>query len=188
MGGARRISPDACYVDPMPVEDLISVLGLDGGGIEPAPVMFVTSPLGTPADATTTGRITSAVRGLMACINAGDLPRTATWMTSRGIQRVFAGLTTDAMTRVAAQARLTAEPEARDRDQWLRLLAVSDVSTLPDGRVAAFVVFNDPVLPPSGAETVLVVYSQGGGGWLLDDWIDFSIVPLPTPTGATPTP
>ncbi len=70
-GGGRRISPEACYVDPVPVEDLISLLGLDSGGVDPLPVMTVTSPLGTPAGDETTGRLTSAVRGLMACINAG---------------------------------------------------------------------------------------------------------------------
>jgi hypothetical protein len=187
-GGGRQISPEGCYVDPMPVEDLISLLGLDDGGIVTVPLMTITSPLGTPADDATTGRISSAVRGLMACINAGDLPRTATWMTSHGIQRVFGSLTIDSATRVAAQARLTAPPVKRTRDQLLRLLAVSDVSVLPDGRVAAFVVFNDPVLPTGGPETVLVVYSPHAGGWFLDDWVDFSIVPLPADAEVTPSP
>ncbi len=100
-------------------------------------------------------------------------------MTSH--QRVYGRLTTDALARVAAQARLTAPPESRAQDQWLRLLAVSDVSTLPDGRTAAFVVFNDPALPPGGPETAPVVSSPRAGGWLLDDWVDFSIVAPATP-------
>lgn len=180
-GGARRISAGACYVEPMPVEDLIGLLGLDGGGIDPVPPMIVTSPLGTRADDATTGRITSAVRGLIACINAGDVPRTAAWMTAHGVQRVYGTLATDSTARVDAQRLLTARPAVRTREDSLRLLAISDVSTLPDGRVAAFTVFNDPARPPGGPETALVVYSSRTGGWLLDDWVDFSIVPTAPP-------
>ncbi len=57
-----------------------------------------------------------------------------------------------------------------------RLLAVTDVSLRPDGRVAAFAVINDP-LPPPGPETLLLVFAHEEGRWLPDDWVDFSIVP-----------
>jgi hypothetical protein len=41
---------------------------------------------------------------------------------------------------------------------------------------AAFAAFNDPARPPGGPETALIVFSSRSGGWLLDDWVDFSIV------------
>jgi hypothetical protein len=105
-------------------------------------------------------------------------------MTSDGIQRVSGDLTTDSAARVNAQQLLNAPPAARTREQGLRLLAISDVSTLPDRRIAAFAVFNDPVRPPGGPETALVVFSSRSGGWLLDDWVDFSIVAPATPATA----
>jgi hypothetical protein len=92
----------------------------------------------------------------------------------------------DAWSRVDAQRLLTAQPAARTREDCLRLLAISDVSTLPDGRVAAFAVFNDRARPPGGSEAAaaLVIHSPRAGGWLLDDWVDFSIVAPATPATA----
>jgi len=118
---------------------------------------------------------------MLACINAGDLPRTAAWITDHGIQRLYGGLTVDPAARQDATARLAASPQPRSEEDWIRLLAVSDVSTLPDGRVATFVTINDPLLPPGGPETVLLLFAEtrvGGQnrGWVLDDWVDFSIV------------
>ena len=57
---------------------------------------------------------------------------------------------------------------------------------LPDGRVAAFVVLNEPLLPPAGPETLLFVFANQDGQWLVDDWIDFSIVPPNFGAEATP--
>jgi hypothetical protein len=80
----------------------------------------------------------------------------------------------------------------RDENAYIRLLAVTDVSILPDGRVAAFVINNEPLLPPRGPETLLFVYSQSeDGAWLIDDYYDFTIVnpaAAGTPTAdGTPT-
>jgi hypothetical protein len=49
---------------------------------------------------------------------------------------------------------------------------------LPDGRAAAFVVMSEPLPPPGGAETMLYVFANEDGAWLLDDLIDFTIVSL----------
>jgi hypothetical protein len=54
----------------------------------------------------------------------------------------------------------------------------TDVTMLPDGRAAAFVVISEPLLPPGGAETMLFVFANEDGAWLLDDLIDFTIVSL----------
>ena len=83
---------------------------------------------------------------------------------------------------------LQAAPEPRAAEFLTRLMTVTDVSVLPDGRVAAFVVFNEPLLPPGGPETLLFVFANQDGQWLVDDWIDFSIVPANFGAEATPAP
>jgi hypothetical protein len=67
-------------------------------------------------------------------------------------------------------------------------MTVTDASTLPDGRVAAFVIINEPLLPPAGPETLLFIFADQDGQWLVDDWIDFSIVPANFGAEGTPAP
>jgi hypothetical protein len=57
---------------------------------------------------------------------------------------------------------------------------------LPDGRVAAFVILNEPLLPPNGPETLLFIFANQDGTWKVDDYIDFSIVPPNFGSEATP--
>jgi hypothetical protein len=107
-------------------------------------------------------------------------------MTENGVRRAYWGLTIDAENRELARTRITAQPEPRAEDALVRLITVTDVSVLPDGRIAAFVVLNEPLLPPSGPETLLFVFANQDGQWLVDDWIDFSIVPPNFGIEATP--
>jgi hypothetical protein len=45
---------------------------------------------------------------------------------------------------------------------------------------------NEPLLPPSGPETLLFLFANQDGRWVLDDLVDFSIVPMvPAAEGAT---
>jgi hypothetical protein len=67
-----------------------------------------------------------------------------------------------------------------------RLIAVTDESRLPDGRIAAFVIVNDPLTPPAGPEALLFVFAPHDDAWLLDDLVRFLIVPLVR--AATPGP
>lgn len=185
--GPRTVSPRECTVDSLPVDTLIRVLGLDADGIPAQPPLTITSPLGQLVDDATLIRIELSVRGVLACLNAGDLPRAATWMTEAGMQRVYGGLTTDLAARHAAKTRLAASPQPRAEEECIRLLAVSDVSTLPDGRVATFVTMRDPLVPPGGPKTVLMVFADTivanqSRAWLLDDWVDFSMAPVAMPT------
>ena len=71
-------------------------------------------------------------------------------------------------------------PEPRDEAFLARLLAVTDVSMLPEGRVAAFVVISEPLLPPGGPETLLFIFANQDGQWLLDDLVDFTVTPVIT--------
>jgi hypothetical protein len=157
----RLVAPSECVAEPRTYEDIAAILALDGDGV-PAPAMTqITPPLGDVADADTAIAIKQAARQVLACFNAGDIPRAA-------------GL-------------MTAPSEPRAEGALVRLITVTDVSLLPDGRIAAFVVLNEPLLPPTGPETLLFVFANQDGRWLVDDWIDFSIVPPNYGMEATPT-
>jgi hypothetical protein len=182
----RLVAPSECVAEPRTYEDIAAILALDGEGV-PAPAMTqITPPLGDVADAETSISIKEAARQVLACFNAGDIPRAAGLMTENGVRRAYWGLTIDAENRELARTRITAPPEPRAEEALVRLITVTDISLLPDGRIAAFVVLNEPLLPPAGPETLLFVFANQDGRWLVDDWIDFSIVPPNYGIEATP--
>jgi hypothetical protein len=181
----RLVAPAECVSDPRTADEIFTILQIDGEGV-PAPAMTqITPPLGENADSETTIAVKEAVREVLACFNAGDIPRAAGLMTENGIKRSYWGLTVDQENRDLARERIGATPEPRADEFLIRLIAVTDVSVLPDGRVSAFAVINEPLLPPGGPETLLFIFTNQDGRWLLDDFIDFSIVP--PATEATPT-
>jgi len=182
----RLVAPEECSGEPRAYDDIATILMLDGEGV-PAPAMTqITPPLGEIASSEVELAIEEAARTVLACFNAGDIPRAAGLMTENGVRRAYWGLTIDEENRALARERIPAAPEARAVDALVRLITVTDASTLPDGRVAAFVVLNEPLLPPSGPETLLFVFADQDGQWLVDDWIDFSIVPANFGVEATP--
>lgn len=181
----RAVPPTECAVDPSPVETLASVLALAGEGAPRPAYPAITAPLGEVADTETRTAIKEAARELIACFNAGDIPRAAALMTDNGVRRAYWALSVDAVAREAARARLTAPPQPRPEASHIRLLAVTDASFLPDGRVAAFVVLNDPLSLPR-AKTLLCFFSGQDGRWLLDDWVDFVIAPTAPAAPASP--
>ena len=182
----RLVAPAECVAEPRTFEDIAAILALDGEGV-PAPAMTqITPPLGEVADAETSISIKEAARQVLACFNAGDIPRAAGLMTENGVRRAYWGLTIDAENRELARTRITAPPEPRAEEALVRLITVTDVSLLPDGRISAFVVLNEPLLPPAGPETLLFIFANQDGEWLVDDWIDFSIVPPDFGIEATP--
>ena len=183
----RLVAPAECVAEPRAYDDIASILALDGEGVPAPAVTQITPPLGEVADGETSSSIKEAARQVLACFNAGDIPRAAGLMTENGVRRAYWGLTIDAENRELARTRITAPPEPRAEEALVRLITVTDVSLLPDGRIAAFVVLNEPLLPPPGPETLLFVFASQDGRWLVDDWIDFSIVPPNYGMEATPT-
>jgi hypothetical protein len=182
----RLVAPSECVAKPRAYEDIATVLALDSEGVPPPAMTQITPPLGDIADVETSISIKEAARQVLACFNAGDIPRAAGLMTENGVRRAYWGLTIDEENRQLARTRITAPPKARTEEALVRLITVTDVSLLPDGRIAAFVVLNEPLLPPSGPETLLFIFANENGQWLVDDWIDFSIVPPNYGMEATP--
>ena len=173
----RLVAPSECVAEPRAYDDIAAILELDGEGVPAPAITQITPPLGDNADVETSISIKEAARHVLACFNAGDIPRAAGLMTENGVRRAYWGLTIDAENRELARTRIAAAPEPRAEEALVRLITVTDVSILPDGRIAAFVVLNEPLLPPAGPETLLFIFASQDGQWLVDDWIDFSIVP-----------
>lgn len=182
----RNVNASECVVEPRAFDDIATILDLNGAGIAQPPATTITPPLGTVVDADTDATVRDIARQVLACFNAGDIPRAASLMTDNGVQRSYWGLTIDEENRELARTRLAAPAEARAEEVYIRLITITDTSTLPDGRVAAFVVLNEPLLPPNGPETLLFIFSNQDGTWKVDDYIDFSIVPPNYGSEATP--
>jgi hypothetical protein len=179
----RLIDPRECVVMPLPAQTVAQVLHLKSDGVPKPAFPVVPSPLGQVADNSDRTGIKSAVRELIACFNAQDMRRAMALMTEHGIQCLYWAGTVDQPARTALQGHLEASPNARTPNLAIRLIVVTDVSLMADGREAAFITINDPSRPPSGPETVFVIFSRHADAWLLDDWVAFSFVPVTASEG-----
>lgn len=176
----RLLSPDLCQVEPRAEEELISAFGLDAAPEAEGPVFErpgIPIPLGAPAPGEVIQGITETTREFFACNNAGDVPRIAALLSESGMFRFYGYGPRDEVADQRLREWASGATMPREENAYIRLLAVTDVSILPDGRVAAFVINNEPLLPPRGPETLLFIYSQNEAGtWQVDDYYDFTIV------------
>jgi ketosteroid isomerase-like protein len=188
---SRGVPPEECQIEPRVADEVHALLGLvDGGEASPAPRTPIPAPPWTAADEETVAAAEATAREWLACINADDNLRIAALMTDAAITRFFANNLRTAEEIERARENLAAAPEPREEQRRARLLHVTDVSLLDDGRVAALIVINEPLLQPRGTEALLLIFAQVGERWLLDDIIQFSIVPVlaGTPEAGTPQP
>ncbi len=175
----RAITPEECAAEPRTAEDLAPVLG---GGEAIESVTFQV-PLGEAASAEISERVTEAVRGVIACLNAGDFLRGAALTTDNGARVLFGGLAANGPE--VLEERLAAEPTARQEEAFIRLITITDVTEMPDGKLSAFVVINEPTRLPRGQETLLFVFEDVDGEVRFDNLVGFTAVPPEAP--ATPT-
>lgn len=180
----RVVSPEECVAEPRVVDEVTGLLGLAGEGVAALALPTITAPLGNNLDSEQSIPLKEAVREILACFNAGDIARASALMTDNGVIRTYWQLTETPELRATAQERVTT-PTPRPELGQIRLVTVTDISVLPDGRAIAFVVINDPAAPQPGPETLLFYFVNQDGNWLLDDWVDFSIAAVQP---STPTP
>jgi hypothetical protein len=161
--------PAGCTVAPRSMQDLEALVA---AAAEPAESVLgptaVTIPLGQPVDDANVAEITDVITTSLACFNAGDF------------RRVLSLATDDAVRGLAARGILTAEslpflaaaPQVLPPDQRIALVAVTDVTLLPDGRVGAFGVQIDPTSPPDGVDIDYVVLKRIDDTWRIDQTVD----------------
>jgi hypothetical protein len=160
---------------------VFALLGLAEGAGEATPAADRTPVPGPPwvaADPVAVEAATATIRDWLACINADDNFRIAALMTDPAIVRFFGGgLALDEAIE-GARGNLAGTPVPRREEEHVRLVAVTDVSQLYDGRVAALALINEPVLPPHGQETLLLIFVWAEDRLVIDDIVQFSVVPL----------
>ena len=182
----------ACDVAPRPVDELVGWWFAPPGtpAATPLPAVPLADPTyvptGGPADPAVAGQLEALARQLVACDNAGDLPRRLALFTDRLAQQFGPP---PGVTEVQVRATL-ALPAPAAADRAASFVALHDPRTLPDGRVAALLEVDDPTASPI-RQQVLVVFRQpeGGGDWLIDDLVPVLVpatpVGLAAPAGAT---
>jgi hypothetical protein len=188
---ARGVSPEECQIEPREADAVHTLLGLvEGAEASPAPRTPIGAPPWIAADEETAAAAEATAREWLACINADDNLRIAALMTDGALTRYFANVLRTADEIEQAKEHLAGTPEPREEGQRARLVAMTDVAHLEDGRVAAVIVINEPLLPPRGTEALLLIFTPVGDRLLLDDIVQFSITPVPagTPEAGTPQP
>ncbi len=181
---SRIISPEECQIDPLPADELYDLLGLGEGEAVTPDETNLGVPLGEPAPNDVREALDETTREWIACLNASDNQRIAALLTDGGTVDYFGDQSNlESAAADDVRAFLAGTPTPRPEDRRIRYIALTDSSILEDGRAAAFVVLSEPAVPPSGPETLLLVFSEQDGRWLIDGFVDFTIV---TPTAATP--
>jgi hypothetical protein len=167
--------PAACQVEPRSTDELLSLWYTPEGSPVPAATptwgaqtTSLTLPVGPPADEATASEVVSTVSEVFGCFAAGDFPR-ATALFTEDLVRGFGG--EPGTTAEEARAFLETTPEAgMEGDGGERLIAITDVMDLGDGRVGAFVV------DESGGQldTVYAIFERQDDRLLVDEIIDFA--------------
>jgi hypothetical protein len=182
------VAPTECRVEPraIPLYEALALLPTgtpspDDDRRDPT----ATIPAGPPADATTVAAATATMREYIACQNAGDYRRQFALVTDEYLRGFFSLVAEVAiglrMPPALAVLTFTAgEPLPRAEQVRITIEAIEDVRVLPDGRVAAAVVFRDPTREPE-ISTDVAIFEQVKGRWLLDGGLD---LPTAAITGA----
>lgn len=183
------ISPDAveCTVEARPLADferlLLATPQADPAAAAASPTPFVI-PEGEPADAATVSGVTTTLIEMYACFQAGDTRRFHALFTDEGLQRAFPpGM----VTQEFIDEFFAASPvPVEDPDQRASILAIEDVTLLPDGRVGALVHSDEPDF--GGLWTVYWIFVEVGNRFLVDDVIHDLPTDRDTAEASTPAP
>lgn len=175
--------PALCLVEPRPLTFFEQYLGTpsaatptdEGAAAVEGTLDEFVPPAGEPADPATVAAVTATAVEIVACFNAGDLPRAFALYTDTMIESFAAG---EPLPQEEFDA-MAASPVAALDEQRSTVLAVRDVVLLPDGRVGAFADFE---FEDGYRETQYAILVQEGDRWLIDEILLFA------PLAATPTP
>ncbi|HEY8447938.1 MAG TPA: hypothetical protein VIL01_12605 [Thermomicrobiales bacterium] len=164
-------APEECTTEPVTLEELQALVAT------PVAAMPAASPpaTSTAVDAETEAAVRAVIRELIACSNAGDLWRVLALYSDRFIRQwslsLVEGLTGEAGPMPDQIYRGLAGARPLPEGARISILSFGAVERLPDGRVAAIVVGDDPQdQEPAGPTRFLLV--EQADGWRVDDFED----------------
>ncbi|MDP9370791.1 MAG: hypothetical protein M3Q03_21400 [Chloroflexota bacterium] len=169
--GTFPVTPDPaeCRVTPRTIEEFL-VISAGATPVAAAPVATaVEVPLGEAADAETVAGVNASAQEIVACFNAGDFPRAFSLFSANLLRQIAAD---GPIREDAVRAILFARPEVVPVEERTTLLAVTDVTELGNGRAGAFLATTDP---PSGPDTIYVIFAQEDDRWLMHDAVEFLV-------------
>ena len=160
--------PEACTVAPRTLDE-ITELAKSAAPPEPP---NATEPDGKPADQETVAGITRTVEEMVACSNAGDILRRLAVYSDNRIRYAYPDGPTPALQAMAVNP-IPVQPFER-----VAVTAIENVTTLPDGRVSARVVVDNPAShshDPNVSQAAVqqeaarLIFVQEDGNWRVDE-------------------
>jgi hypothetical protein len=189
--GLGAPDPSQCTVEPRPMSFFEQYIGTPSATQEAAmaameeatPDPAFRMPEGEPADQATVDAVLETVWQLGACINAGDFwGRFAALFTEDYFRREFENF---GPIPESERAFMAATPQPLPAESRVALLAIVDVRTLSDGRVAALIDVQDPFAEPPGPSRSYWEFVEEDGRWLIDEQI--MLGPIEADQVGTPT-
>jgi hypothetical protein len=178
-GPETAIDPAECQVEPRSVDGILALWYPDRDAGTPVRTgsarevrTSVPVPLGEPADAMTLEGISVTIREEIACVNAGD-PLRSFALYSDDLMRSF-GVGMESPIQ-DTRATLETPPTPLPVTQRIKLLAVTDVSVMADGRIGAFIVYDDPQLSLPTVRTLVAIFVEERGRWVFDEIVEFTV-------------
>jgi copper transport protein len=160
--------PERCTVQPRTLEE-ISKLAENAPPREPP---NATEADGEPADPETIAGITATVEEMVACSNAGDILRRLAVYSDRRIQYAYPDGPNQALEAIAANP-MPVQPVER-----VAIANIENVTILPDGRVSARVIVDNPAAhshDPNVSQAALqqeaarLIFIMEDGKWRVDE-------------------
>lgn len=160
--------PEACTVTPRTLDE-IAALAQTAAPQEPPNATEVDGKPATPEEI---AGITSTVEEMVACSNAGDILRRLAVYSDDRIHFAYPDGPTAALEAMAADP-IPVQPYER-----VAITAIENVTTLPDGRVSARVVVDNPAAhshDPNVSQAAIqqeaarLIFVQEDGRWRVDE-------------------
>jgi hypothetical protein len=162
--GVVAVAPDPaeCDVEPR-TEDDLAALFQEPLATPDAPTPVPYTQIVDVADPVAVEAITATLIEAFACVNAGNwLAYLALW-TDAALQRDLG------LASVADFDRVLGEAAPRAEDGRVTLLVVSEPRLLDDGRIGAFIIYDDPTVDPEVSLIDYYVFAPlDDGSYLID--------------------
>lgn len=159
-GAPVIVGPSTCSVEPRADADaLVSATPTERVQLESEADL----PQGEPASQEMTDIVVAIERKLAACINDGDVLRTAALLTDEAAAQFLMDFDF---------ANLDATPDSSSNGALITLVAASDIRVLEDGRLGAVVIWaiegpGAVASEPPDLEANFHIYEEVDGEWLL---------------------